>query len=295
MTSLKEAGSHFRFGDNWAEFARVIDADRIAQAARDLARLLGRDTLSGCRFLDLGSGSGLHSLAALRMGARAVVAVDIDAQSVATTRDLLARLAPTATWTADRHSIFEMHPQEFGTFEVVYSWGVLHHTGAMFEAIEKASALVADHGDLCIALYGRTWLCGFWRVEKRLYSRAPDRLQAAARACFMAYYWTLQSLKGLLRGRPFNLRRETEEYRRRRGMSAATDVHDWLGGYPYESVAPDEIRRFMQRLGFAERRSFILPGLRHGLFGSGCDEYVFTRTAAQTPCGIREGLTTEPS
>ncbi len=296
MTGLKEVQSHFRFGENWSAFAREIDAGRIGQAERDLARLLGRETLSGLRFLDIGSGSGLHSLAALMLGASEVVAVDLDADSVATTRSLLARFAPNDKWKADRRSIFEMHPQEFGTFDIVYSWGVLHHTGAMFEAIEKAAALVNGSGELCLALYGRTWLCGFWRVEKRFYSRAPGWLQRALQRVFMAYYWLLQSLKALARGRRFDLRREIDAYQQRRGMSARTDVHDWLGGYPYESVAPDVLRAFMANCGFVERRSFIRPGVRHGLFGSGCDEYVFVReTEPGEPRDIRDAHTTGPS
>jgi 2-polyprenyl-6-hydroxyphenyl methylase/3-demethylubiquinone-9 3-methyltransferase len=280
MAELTQVESHFRFGRNWAEFAREIDPPRIEQAQHELARLLGRDRLDGSRFFDIGSGSGIHSLAALRMGAE-VTAIDIDADSVATTRALLARLAPGGSWTADIRSIFDLTPKNFGRYDIVYSWGVLHHTGAMHDAIRSAAALVDDNGCFCVALYGRTLLCGAWRIEKRFYTRAPEWMQRGLQHLYIAAWWAAQSVKAGLRGRRFSLRSHTENYLKKRGMSFHTDVHDWLGGYPYESVSPERMRTFMQTLGFAEQRSFIEPGRRHGLFGTGCDEYVFVREAAR--------------
>ncbi|HEY3777188.1 MAG TPA: methyltransferase domain-containing protein [Rhizomicrobium sp.] len=279
MAELTQAESHFRFGQNWADFARQIEQPRIEQAQRDLARLLGHDHLDGLRFLDIGSGSGIHSLAALRMNAE-ITAIDIDADSVSTTRALLARFAPHSRWTAEVRSVFDLTPESFGRFDIVYSWGVLHHTGAMYDAIRSAASLVDEHGTFCVALYGRTMLCGVWRLEKRLYSRAPEWVQRSLQRLYVGAWWTAQSIKAGLRGRRFSLREHTENYLHKRGMSFHTDVHDWLGGYPYESVAPEKLRDFMCALGFEEQRSFIQPGLRHGLFGYGCDEYVFVRKAA---------------
>lgn len=275
--SLMLAESHFRFGENWAEFARDIDSVKIQEAERNLARLLGRADLSGLTFLDIGSGSGLHSLAALRMGALRVTAVDIDADSVATTRTLLARHAAGMNWTAELRSVFELDPRNRGRFDIVYSWGVLHHTGAMFEAIQTAASLVDERGCLCIALYGRTALCGLWRREKRFYSRASKRQQLVLQRCYIGIYWSVQTARNLVRGRRFSLRDHAQEYSKYRGMNFYTDIHDWLGGYPYESASPDEVRRFVGGLGFVEERAFIQPGKRHGLLGTGCDEYVFRR------------------
>ncbi|HEY3779354.1 MAG TPA: class I SAM-dependent methyltransferase [Rhizomicrobium sp.] len=279
MAELTQVESHFRFGQNWAALAREIDQSRIGQALNDLARLLGRDRLDGLRFLDIGSGSGIHSLAALRMGAH-VTATDIDADSVATTHSLLSRFAPGARWTAELRSIFDLTPQNIGRFDIVYSWGVLHHTGAMLDAIRSATALVDGDGCFCVALYGRTSLCGFWRWEKRFYSRAPERVQRALQGIYVAAYWAVQSARATLRSRRFSLREHADRYLQNRGMDFYTDVHDWLGGYPYESVTPDQVRSYMHELGFAEQRSFVQPGRRHGLLGWGCDEYVFMRTGS---------------
>lgn len=86
---LTRAESHFAFGRNWAEYAGKITEAEVREAEAGLLRLMGGERLEGKRFLDIGSGSGLHSLAALRLGAREVLAVDIDADSVATTRAVL--------------------------------------------------------------------------------------------------------------------------------------------------------------------------------------------------------------
>ena len=62
-------------------------------------------------------------------------------------------------------------------------------------------------------------------------------------------------------------------------MSFFHDVHDWLGGYPYESVSRDETVAILNDLGFFHVRSFVKKNMiaRSGILGSGCDEYVFKR------------------
>jgi 2-polyprenyl-6-hydroxyphenyl methylase/3-demethylubiquinone-9 3-methyltransferase len=138
---LTRAESHFAFGRNWAEYAAKITEAEIREAEAGLVRLLGGERLDGKRFLDIGSGSGLHSLAALRLGAREVVAVDIDADSVATTHAVLSRFFPQGPWRCQETSVFELKPEEWGDFDVVYAWGVLHHTGDLDRA-----GLCGTHG-----------------------------------------------------------------------------------------------------------------------------------------------------
>jgi 2-polyprenyl-3-methyl-5-hydroxy-6-metoxy-1,4-benzoquinol methylase len=266
-----DPGRRFGFGENWKSFLAQLDDARIAEAEKSLQWLVGRDRLDGVRFLDIGSGSGLSSLAARRLGAR-VFSFDYDAQSVECTTALRDRFFPgDPDWRVEQGSILDRgYLDKLGRFDIVYSWGVLHHTGAMAEAIENASRLVPPGGMLIIALYRKTLLCRFWAWEKRWYCRASLRGQAAARGLYVA----LMRFGFAVLGR--NFATYVADYRSKRGMDYIHDVHDWLGGYPYESIGPADVAKTLTALKFAHVRSKVQPA-SVGLFGSGCDEFVYRR------------------
>ena len=268
--ALKDLSTHFAFGQNWASYSTIIDDARVAQAERGLVRLLGKEVLAGKSFLDVGCGSGLHAVAAARLGAARIVALDLDPVAVETARAVLRQLAPQIPSDVRQLSVFALAPETCGCFDVVYSWGVLHHTGAMHEALQRAAQTVTPGGHFAFALYHRTRMCGFWRREKRWYAAASPRAQRAARAI----YTMLLRLRFGLTGGDF--RTYVANYQSQRGMEFGHDVHDWMGGYPYESISAPEGETFMRGLGFAHVRSFTSP-LTIGLFGSGCDEYVYRR------------------
>jgi 2-polyprenyl-6-hydroxyphenyl methylase/3-demethylubiquinone-9 3-methyltransferase len=143
----------------------------------------------------------------------------------------------------------------------------------MAEAIRRAAALVAHRGELALALYRRTWLCPFWKLEKRWYAGASPRSQEWARGAYLSLFKLAYALTGR------NFHDHVSRYKSSRGMDFFHDVHDWLGGYPYESASRSEIESLISGLGFRAR---IAPRQWHrplGLLGSGCDEYVYTKTA----------------
>ncbi len=273
MTNLLEADSHFAFGENWQSFARLLDDRRILEAENGMRRLFPLGELKGARFLDIGCGSGLSSLAAARLGAAEIVGVDIDVNSVAATQETLAKYAPLCRRRVNMRSVFDFEGDPGAQFDVVYSWGVLHHTGDMWRAIRIAASQVKPNGYLAIAIYRRTPLCGFWTREKAIYTKAPKPVQAAMRGLYKfvlaAREWRHgRTLSALIR-----------EYHSSRGMDWSHDVHDWLGGYPYESASAESIKAFLGGLGFEMVREFAeAPG--NGVTGSGCDEFVAVRRAA---------------
>ena len=263
----------FEFGANWSSFARLLDAERIASAERRLASMLGTQDLSGRRFLDIGCGSGLHSLAALRLGAKEVVAIDLDATSVATTRAVLARFWNRDNASVRELSVFQLEGRPCGEFDIVYSWGVLHHTGDMQRAIRVAATQTASGGLLALALYGKTRYCAMWKRIKRWYVNATPQQKAKAEDWYVRLFgWYL-----LLRGK--RLSAHIASYDKKRGMDFRHDVRDWIGGYPYESITPAELRGLLA----AERFELIAQKVRRrsGLFGSGCDEYLLRRSDGQ--------------
>jgi 2-polyprenyl-6-hydroxyphenyl methylase/3-demethylubiquinone-9 3-methyltransferase len=266
--SLENREAHFEFGANWRDYARTVNKARIDLAIEGMRKLFP-DGITGKTFLDIGCGSGLHALAALELGAESVVGIDIDENSVATTRELLKQYAPDKNWKAEIVSVFDTSAAALGTFDIVYSWGVLHHTGSMWRAIERAAALVRPGGRFAIAIYAKTPFDPAWKVEKRLYSSSPPAVQWMLRQCFFAALMAGKTLRGK---NPLAIFRDPLT----RGMSLSHDVHDWLGGYPYETASADELNSRISQLGFTELRSFRLPESL-GVLGTGCHEFVFLK------------------
>jgi 2-polyprenyl-6-hydroxyphenyl methylase/3-demethylubiquinone-9 3-methyltransferase len=269
-SGLKDASTHFAFGKNWASYAELIDQRQIDESKIALVKLIPAEQFRGRSFLDIGCGSGLHALAAAKLGVSRIMAVDIDADSVATSRALLSGKNVATPWQTEVVSVFDLDAQRLGTFDIVYSWGVLHHTGAMWEAVSKAASMVAPNGLLAIALYRKTHMDSFWKLEKRVYAHAPRMIQSIVRASYIAAYRLAIGMRGT------SYRDFVANYKLSRGMDFHHDVHDWLGGYPYETATAPEVDAKLTELGFKIERGFVRP-ISLGILGSGCDEYVYRR------------------
>ena len=271
------AGERFEFGRNWSRFLELLDDTRISRAEESLRDWLEVESLEGKSFVDIGSGSGLFSLAARRLGAR-VHSFDFDPQSVACTTELKRRYFPADNmWRVEEASALDpKYVATLGTFDIVYSWGVLHHTGRMWEALENVHPLVADQGKLFIALYNDTGSqSARWHWIKRTYNSMPDFLKSP----FALVVSGPEELKALLRSlvtlRPGQYVKSWTRYDERRGMSRWRDIIDWVGGYPYEVSTPDEIFEFFKA------RGYTLTKMNCGNVGLGCNQFVFVKNAAQ--------------
>jgi 2-polyprenyl-3-methyl-5-hydroxy-6-metoxy-1,4-benzoquinol methylase len=271
-TAELNAEERFEFGKNWQHFLSLLDDSRIEEAMRSLEQMLGPGALVRKSFIDVGSGSGLFSLAAMRLGAARVHSLDIDARSVACTAELKRRFFPSADrWTVERASVLdERHLDALGKWEVVYSWGVLHHTGDMWSAMAHVDRLVAPRGRLFIAVYndqGRKSLV--WRAIKRTYNQLPRPLRPAFVVLVMGPREAVAAAVDAIRLTPTAYFRRWTDYKRSRGMSRWHDLVDWVGGYPFEVAKPEEVFRFYRDRGF-ELVELVTRT-------SGCNEYVFVR------------------
>jgi 2-polyprenyl-3-methyl-5-hydroxy-6-metoxy-1,4-benzoquinol methylase len=266
-------GERFKFGANWQKFLALLDDQRIAQAEQSLKAMLETESLVGRSFLDIGSGSGLFSLAARRLGAQ-VRSFDYDPQSVACTRELRRRFYPEdAHWRIEAGSVLdETFVQSLGKFDYVYSWGVLHHTGQMWRALEHAAWPVAPGGKLFIAIYNDTGTqARRWHWIKRKYNELPQVLRTPFALVVSAPDEMKSALRALINLRPQDYVRTWTEYDSNRGMNHWHDIIDWVGGYPYEVATPEEI------FDLYRNRGFSLTKLKCGGVGLGCNEFVFVR------------------
>lgn len=268
-------GERFEFGKNWSRFLTTLDDQRIAEAERAITGMLELPDLAGKRFLDIGSGSGLSSLAARRLGA-SVHSFDYDPQSVACTAELRRRYYPNDdSWKVEEGSALDAdYLHSLGEFDIVYSWGVLHHTGEMWKALENAQIPVIAGGKVFLAIYNDTGSqSARWRWIKKTYCGLPRLMKTPFAILVSAPEEAKALIRSLVKARPSEYIQTWKQYDQNRGMSHWHDLVDWVGGYPYEVAKPEEI------FDFYRARGFTLTKLKCGAVGLGCNEFVFQRTS----------------
>jgi 2-polyprenyl-6-hydroxyphenyl methylase/3-demethylubiquinone-9 3-methyltransferase len=267
----------FAFGKNWQSFVdTALNSQRIGKAAGSLRRLLGVDHLRGRTFLDIGCGSGLFSLAACMLGADRVVAFDYDQDSVQASIAVRARAGISAErWRIEQGSILDRTFLDMlDSADVVYSWGVLHHTGAMWQAIDHAAGKISPGGQFALALYNdvqralggsRMW----WHV-KQAYNAAPQPVKRLMEQGYGAAFL----LKDAANMR--NPLRTVKEYSHDsgRGMDFWHDARDWLGGFPYEYATPAAVFNHLHATFGLQLEYLSTSG------GVGCNEFTFRKPPA---------------
>lgn len=258
-------GERFEFGKNWSRFLETLNEGKIKKAEQSLRDMLDAEDLRGKSFLDIGSGSGLFSLAAKRLGAN-VFSFDFDSDSFACTTELKRRYFENdADWTVEQNSALDAdYVQSLGKFDIVYSWGVLHHTGEMWKGLANADLPVKQGGKLFIAIYNDTGSqARRWHWIKKTYCRLPQFLKTP-----FAVITILPEEVKRLANRVFDSYPQTVK---KRGMNRWHDIIDWVGGYPYEVATPDEI------FDFYSAKGYLLTKLKCGCVGLGCNEFVFEK------------------
>jgi SAM-dependent methyltransferase len=261
----------FNFGENWKSFSEsALTPAGIDEAKRDFADLVQGIDLREHSFVDIGFGQGLSLLIATLMGAE-TVGCDINplcAEVLQTNQrrffpELADRPVPLVVGSIlDDEIVARLRAtapdQAAQSYDVVHSWGVLHSTGDMDRAVRLAASLVKPGGYFIIAIYARHWSSGPWTSIKRLYNSSSRAIQSALVAILTPVIVVAKWL--VTWANPF---------KQTRGMNFHYDVVDWVGGYPYEYATVDEMKKFVEPLGFRLER--VIPTI----VPTGCNQFVF--------------------
>lgn len=258
---------NFAFGKNWKRYLKKGFNDTSLQISKQYIKSFLKITdLNSKSFIDIGCGSGVHSLAAIELGAK-VVSLDMDIDSVECCREL-SKNHHSENWQIFQGSILDYELMgRLGEFDIVYCWGVAHHTGKMYQALDNLGKLVKKGGLLYVAIYnkvpGRRG-SKMWLFIKKVYNSSNFLLQKIMELIYM----TVMFLNILVRFKnPFS---EIRNYQQKRGMAWSTDLIDWLGGYPYEYASVEEIFRFYQD------RGFVLENIKTTNY-IGCNQFLFRK------------------
>jgi 2-polyprenyl-3-methyl-5-hydroxy-6-metoxy-1,4-benzoquinol methylase len=261
-----EKGQRFRFGKNWQSFLATLTEERIQEAEKSLIEMLNMSNLIGKKFLDVGCGSGLFSLAAHRLGAE-VYSFDFDPSSVACALTLKTKYySGDQNWTIREGSVLdESFLRSLGSFDVVYSWGVLHHTSNMWGALNNMEYLVKNNGILFIAIYNNQGKKSkIWKSIKKLYcSGIFGRIIVSG--VYLPYFFSRTLLSSIL-----SKENVFVTYKKHRGMSVIHDIIDWIGGFPFEVASVEEIFKFYRD------KNFVLNNIKT-TNSLGCNQFVFVK------------------
>lgn len=265
-------GERFEFGKNWITFLENLTEEQIIEGEKSLKDFLNISNLSAMSFIDVGSGSGLMSLCAARLGAK-VFSFDYDPACVWCTKELKSQYHfRESDWKIEQGSILDKeYIDSLGTFDIVYSWGVLHHTGNMKKALELVAKLVKPGGGiLFIAIYNDQGIISdIWKMIKKIYCKSPKLVKNIIILFIGSGIWGIRFLADLIKLKPFDSWKNYHKIKR--GMSPWTNVIDWVGGYPFEVAKPEEITEYFSTLGFSSMKAKTVGK------GQGNNQFVFKK------------------
>jgi SAM-dependent methyltransferase len=254
----------FNFGKNWKNFSdNALDSEKVSQAREDFANLL--KNVSGKTFIDIGFGQGLGLLTATSLGLETAGAdinplcKEVLEKNQSFFPEMKQSIPVVVGSILESSTLFSIH-QIRTKYDIVHSWGVLHHTGDMQKAIENTASLVNDKGYFILAIYNRHWSSALWLLIKWIYCHVPSFLQTLLIYLFIPIIFLA---KFMVTGK--------NPLKKERGMNFFYDVIDWVGGYPYEYASIEEMKNTMQKLGFEMLKA--IPAQ----VPTGCNEFIFRK------------------
>lgn len=256
----------FSFGKNWKNYLKKISKESINNSMISLIQFLG--DIKSKNVIDVGCGSGIFSYSMYLLGAEKITSLDIDTDSIECTKFLRENVKNPKKWNIYQGSILDKNfISKMEKSDIVYSWGVLHHTGKMWEAINNITTLVKDRGLMYISIYNKVKVSFIWLRIKEFYNINPFLGKYFMNTLFYILLYFISPLFRLKN--PFKL---LKNYIKLRGMNPYIDIKDWLGGYPYEFATFAEVISFFEQ----NHSNFTLIKSVRAI-GTGINEFLFKK------------------
>lgn len=167
------------YSDPARQIADIEAGNQLERQYADLHAILKQRAIR--TFFDVGCGAGWLSLTVERYYGKAVAGLDFNPAAVEVAKTVAARMKSRATFRAG--DLFALAPGTDGTFDVVCSMGVLHHTGDCRGAVGTIAGLVAPRPEARLYLglyhlYGRRPFLEHFAAMRRA-GRSEDEMLAA--------------------------------------------------------------------------------------------------------------------
>ncbi len=122
------------------------------------------------RVLDGGSGSGMISVAFAVMGAD-VTGVDVTPKCVENGCKNADLFGVQCRFLKRNLLSLDLCGE---TFDIIYNWGVLHHTQDARKSFTNLAKHLKPGGEMIVAVYLKTVLSGFWNFLRIFYQESPQ-------------------------------------------------------------------------------------------------------------------------
>ena len=197
------------YKDHWTEYP--LELQGVIQHLTELFP----EGVKGKKVLDAGSGSGMVSIAFAVMGA-SVTGVDITSKCIENGRKRAKAFGVECRFVQSDLTMLDLHED----FDIIYSWGVLHHTADAKASFFRLVEHLRPGGEIIIAVYLRTAFSSFWNFSRVFYQSSPGFAKTAFRRSASVLLNGYDAVrKALMKKERYMLR----------GTSNEELVNDWFG------------------------------------------------------------------
>ncbi|MFQ6107920.1 MAG: class I SAM-dependent methyltransferase [Candidatus Aminicenantales bacterium] len=195
--------------------------------------------------LDAGCGTGVFSIIFARMGALSVVGIDISKRSLERAQRQADQLG-LQNATFQKVNMLRL-PFTDACFDIVWSWGSVHHTADPFGCLAELIRVLKPGGSLLVAVYRRTGLTFLHETLRKGLIRLPSK-----------YWIPFSRFLSLVAAPGISLFKKRDKSRK--GEKLEQLLFDWFFVPIRHSYLPEEIKSFLVKRGLVIKKYLPFSG-----------------------------------